>query len=254
MVETVPEDWVKEIMDRRKIVRSGHFVFTNGAHAPNYFNKDGAYPYTRDISALCRGIAEFFVEDGIEVVIGPEKGGIILSQWAAHHLMELTGREVLAIYAERQEESIVKSRDVPLTIVLELPGGEKKTVVLEPGDELLARRKQFKIGRGYDALVVAKRALIIEDVLTTGTSAREAGHAARRAGAEVVACGALCNRGNVSAETIAVDRCEALYRASMIMWTEEECAATELCSKRVPINTEVGKGTAFLARIRAEKA
>lgn len=82
------------------------------------------------MSVVCRAIAEFFVGEDIEAVVGPSLGGIILSQWTAYHLSELTGRDVLGIYTEKNEAK----------------------------DQILTR--------GYDALVHGKRVLVIEDMFS----------------------------------------------------------------------------------------
>ena len=84
------------------VIVDSHIVYTSGLHGTAYVNKDAVYPHTKEISDLCRAIAGQFVDDGVEVVIAPAVGGVILSQWTAHHLSELTGREVLGIYAERE--------------------------------------------------------------------------------------------------------------------------------------------------------
>jgi orotate phosphoribosyltransferase len=151
------------------IITDTHVVYTSGRHGSSYVNKDALYPHTSATSAVCATIAEQFAEAGVEVVAGPTVGGVIMAQWAAHHLSARTGREVLAIYAE--EETV---------------DGEKRRV--------------FR--RGYDALLAGRRTLIVEDILTTGGSARLVVEAARRQGGEVLGVAALCNRGGISAEDL----------------------------------------------------
>lgn len=216
-----------EILARTEAVLDGHFVLASKRHASKYVNKDAIYPDPRDISDLCAQIAGKFVNDDVEVVVGPEKGGIILSQWTAHHLTLLTGRRVLAVYAEKEKE-------MP-SISIDTPG---------VGRQLFYETGRFVLKRGYDKLVLGKLVLGVEDILTTGTSLRETIAAARRAGARIVGAGALCNRGKVIAQQVGVPRLEALVNVQFETWKANECP---LCQQGVTVNTNVGKGKEFLA-------
>lgn len=193
------------------VIVDSHIVYTSGKHGTAYVNKDAVYPHTMETSALCGAIAEQFVDDSVEVVIGPALGGIILSQWVAYHLTELTGREVLGVYAEKSQSD-----------------------------------GSFVIRRGYDKLVTGKKVLVVEDVLNTGGSAKEVVEAVRAIGGDVIGLGVLCNRGSVKPEDVAnVPTIVALVSVTMEAWDEADCP---LCKQRVPINTSVGKGAAFLAK------
>lgn len=80
------------------VVRDSHVVYTSGRHGSAYVNKDAVYPYTVRVSELCALMAGMAAEFAPEVVCGPALGGIILSQWTAHHL------GVLGVYAEKDAE------------------------------------------------------------------------------------------------------------------------------------------------------
>ncbi len=193
------------------LITGDHLVYTSGRHGSSYVNKDALYPHTAATSQVCARIAARFADAGVEVVAGPTVGGVIMAQWTAQHLSVLTGREVLAVYAEEE--------------------------VGEGG----ARRRLFR--RGYDALVAGRRVLVVEDILTTGGSARLVVAAAHEAGGSVVGVGALCNRGGVSAEMIGAPLLFSLSEVPLESFAPEECP---LCAAGVPINTRVGKGAAFL--------
>ena len=193
------------------LITGDHLVYTSGRHGSSYVNKDALYPHTAATSEVCARIAARFADAGVEVVAGPTVGGVIMAQWTAHHLSALAGREVLAVYAEEE--------------------------VTEDG----ARRRLFR--RGYDALVAGRRVLVVEDILTTGGSARLVIAAAHEAGGSVVGVGALCNRGGVSAEMIGAPLLFSLSEVPLESFAPEECP---LCAAGVPINTRVGKGEAFL--------
>jgi len=225
------EQEVLQILDRvSAVITESHVVYTSGKHGPAYVNKDAVYPHTADTSHLCRAIAERFADDKVEVVIAPAVGGIPLSQWTAHHLSEICGHEVLSVYAEKE------------TIAIPDPEGLGRKCFVETGG--------FVIKRGYDKLIAGKRVLVVEDVLTTGASARTVINATRAFGGHVVGLGVLCNRGGViTAHAVAdVPKFIALVNVNLAAYNEAECL---LCKWGIPINTAVGKGREFLARKRA---
>lgn len=196
------------------VITDSHIVYTSGKHGTAYVNKDAVYPHTKEISVLCRAIAAWFADYGVKVVIAPAIGGVILSQWVAHHLSEITGREVLSVYAEKAES----------------------------GDT-------FVIKRGYDKIVAGKNVLVVEDVLTTGGSAKKVIEATRALGGKIIGLGVLCNRGGITLEDVADPRkLFALVNVKLDAWDEADCP---LCAKNVPINMDVGKGREYMARKKA---
>ena len=201
-----------EILSRvGALITDSHIVYTSGKHGTTYINKDAVYPHTKETSDLCRALAEQFVNDNVEVVIAPAVGGIILSQWTAYHLSEITKREVLGVYAEKAKNG-----------------------------------SAFIIKRGYDKIVAKKNALVVEDVLTTGGSARKVIEAARALGSNIVGLGVLCNRGGVTLRDVAnPPKLFALINVKLEAWDETNCP---LCAQNIPINTEIGKGKEYLAR------
>ena len=193
------------------VITDSHIVYTLGKHGSAYINKDALYPHTKETSQLCRLFAEHFAQDNIDVVIAPALGGIILSQWTAYHLSQLTDREVLGLYAEKIEGT-----------------------------------KDFVIKCGYDKLLAGKKTLILEDVLTTGGSVKKVVELARSMGAAIDGVGVLCNRGNIRTEDIGdVAKLYSLTSISLDAWEPDECP---LCAQGVPINTSVGKGRDFLKK------
>ncbi|MCS6883409.1 MAG: phosphoribosyltransferase family protein [Oscillochloridaceae bacterium] len=192
------------------LITNDHLVYTSGRHGSSYVNKDALYPHTAATAAVCERIARRFTGAGVEVVAGPAIGGVILAQWTAYHLSALEGREVLAVYAE---------------------------------EETAAEGKRRVLRRGYDALTRGRRVLVVEDVLTTGGSARQVVEAVQAAGGEVIGVGALCNRGGVTADTVAVPELFALVDVPLESYGAEDCP---LCAAGVPINTQVGKGAAYV--------
>lgn len=205
---------ILEIFRRTGALLEGHFVLTSGRHSDRYVNKDGIYPHTREVARLAWEIAVHFIPKqlNIQTVVGPAMGGVILSQCVAGSLGQAQqGNDddfIAAVYAEKE------------------------------GDEFVFRR-------GYDEFVRSRRVLIVEDILTTGGSVKKVAEAVRKAGGEVIAVAALCNRGGLTAEALSVPELYTLLTLDFQSWEEAECL---LCQKGVPVDTKVGKGREFLAR------
>ena len=93
------EEQVLELLAKTEaIITDSHIVYTSGRHGTVYVNKDAVYPHTEVISKLCRAIAEHFSNRevfGIDVVVAPAVGGVILCQWTAHWLTELDRKSVV---------------------------------------------------------------------------------------------------------------------------------------------------------------
>ncbi len=195
-------------------ITNSHIIGTSGKHLDSYMNKDAIYPHTSKISQVCRAMAEPFAKDGIEAVVAPALGGIVLSQWVAHHLSEMTGKEVLAIYTEK-----TAGKDQILT-------------------------------RGYDKLVAGKKILIVEDILTTGGSVIKVVNTVKKVGAEVVAVSVMINRNPsvVTSEVVGAPL-TALASLTLPAYDEDECP---MCKQGMEINTSVGKGREYLEKKAAQ--
>jgi orotate phosphoribosyltransferase len=191
------------------VLTDDHFVYTSGKHGSVYVNKDGVYPHTKETSAICKMIAEKFKNKKIDVVAAPALGGIILSQWTAHWLSQLTHREVLGVYTEKDAE------------------------------------KNQIFTRGYDKLVKGKRVLVVEDLTTTGGSVRKVVDTVKAAGGKVVSVAVMVNRDpkNVNATVVGAPFW-ALGILKAEAFEEKNCP---LCKKEIPINTMVGHGKKYLA-------
>ncbi|MDO8561677.1 MAG: phosphoribosyltransferase family protein [bacterium] len=207
------DEKVLDILQKVGAFRSGHFVFTSGLHSKTYILKDAMYAHTKETSDVCREMAERFRDANVEAVIGPAIGAAILAQWVAFHLSDMMGKEVYAVYADKNGE-----------------GG-------------------FIIKRGYDEVIKGKNTLIVEDLTTTGGSIKKVVDAVRAVGANVVGAIAICNRGGVTKEAVGNPPIfTSLLDVEMEQWPEAEC---ELCQRGIPVNIDVGHGKEFLARKKA---
>lgn len=207
------------------VLVNDHFVYTSGKHGSAYVNKDAVYPYPERIASLCSLLATNFVEDCIDVVIGPAIGGVIMAQWTTYFLSMFSGNPI-ALYAEK--------------------GGETEfTPTLHKGQPFGLHGKQgFIIGRGYGELIKNKNVLVVEDVINTGGSTQSVIKTVRVYGGYVVGVGCLCNRGGVKAEDLDVAKLVSLVDVNLDAWDADECP---LCRDGIPINTTVGKGKDFVS-------
>lgn len=202
-----PEEVLEVFKESKAIITESHIVYTSGKHGSSYINKDAVYPDPSRVSQLCASLAEKFRDLPVDLVIAPVIGGVILSQWLAFHLSKLLKRPILAVYAEKEEQG-------------------------------------FAIKRGYADLVSGKKVLVVEDILNTGGSVRKVVEAVRAIGGEVLGVGALVNRGGVTSRELGeIPRLETLLKIDLEAWEEKDCP---LCARKVPINTEVGKGRDYL--------
>ena len=82
----------------------GHFLLTSGLHSPLYVEKFQVLQHPKYTEQLCIALAEKFLEDNIEVVVGPITGGILL----AHEVGKRLGTR--AIFTERENGKMTLRR------------------------------------------------------------------------------------------------------------------------------------------------
>jgi len=200
---------VVDILEKTKaVVSNSHFVYVSGKHAPEYVNKDFVYPYTAQISRIAEIIAEKYKDQPIDVVVGPSIGGIILSQWTAHHLSAMKGKEILSVFTEKQPD--------------------KNQIFM----------------RYYGQFVKGKNVLVVEDIVTTGGSVKKVINSVSKEGGKVLAACSIVNKDpkNINPDFIGVPY-DYLSIIGMDVWDEKDCP---LCKKGVPINLQLGYGNQFL--------
>ncbi|NLA06952.1 MAG: orotate phosphoribosyltransferase [Firmicutes bacterium] len=83
---------------------SGHFVLTSGRHSDHYMQCAQVLKYPTQTQILASHLADEFRDDGIEIVIGPAIGGIIVSYEVGRQL------QVPAVFAERENGKMTLRR------------------------------------------------------------------------------------------------------------------------------------------------
>jgi len=190
------------------IITDSHIVLTSGRHTSAYINPDNLLPNTNAVSQIAKIFADSFSQKNIDVVVGPAVGGIIISTWVAHHLSKIKKKSILGIFTEKDAD---------------------KNQIFE---------------RGFDKLVKGKQVLVVEDITTTGGSAKKAADSVKKAGGNVVMVSVMVNRDpeKVNAKVIGYPY-KPLATFNIESYDEKVCP---LCQKNIPINTEVGHGKEYL--------
>lgn len=203
------DELLQILKDVGAIYTDDHFVYTSGKHGSVYVNKDALYPHTKYSSRIGQMFAEKYKDADIDVVAAPALGGIVLSQWTAYFLSQLTGKDVLGVYTEKTPD------------------------------------KNQIFTRGYDKLVTGKKVLVIEDLANTGGSVKKVVESVRQVGGEVVGVCVMVNRNpeGVTTETIGAPF-DALAVFKAEAWEAADCP---LCKESVPVNTKVGHGAKYIA-------
>lgn len=202
-------DVIELLRKANAIITDSHIVYTSGKHGSVYINKDALYPHTDLSSEVGRMMAEKYKDLDVEVVVGPALGGIILSQWTAHHLSALKGKEILGIYAEKDAE------------------------------------KNLIFTRGYDKLIKEKNVLVVEDITNTGGSAKKVVDSVKAAGGNVLAACVMVNRNPKIDDEFIGAPFDSLALLEAEAFEAEDCP---LCKENISINTEVGHGKEFLKK------
>ena len=97
----------------------GHFRLTSGRHSNQYMQCARVLQYPKYAARLGAELAQRYQDAGVQVVIGPAMGGIVLAQEVARAL----GGQVRSLFAERENGAMSLRRG------FSLESGEKVLVV-----------------------------------------------------------------------------------------------------------------------------
>jgi orotate phosphoribosyltransferase len=159
---TGTEDLLK-IFETAGAIRHGHFELSSGLHSGTYVQCALVLQYPRFAEKLGKALAALFTDAGIEAVVSPALGGLIVGQEVARALPEAAGKHGVA------------------------GGGVPALFVERDGSGTMVMRRGFELRPD-------QRVLVVEDVWTTGGSTQEAIHVVQEAGGCVVAAAALIDR------------------------------------------------------------
>jgi orotate phosphoribosyltransferase len=202
---------VEQLFAESGAYRTGHFKLKSGRHGDRYLEKFQVLQWPERVAEICALLAEraraSAGERTIDVVIGPTTGGVIL----AHEVARQLGTR--SIFAELVTTADGSTREL---------------------------RRGFRIQPG-------ERVVLVDDVVTTGTSLLEMLPLIERTGGEIVATVVIVDRSGelhdvVSPATGLRYRAEALW--SLTLPTYEPGPQTcPGCAAGLPLEAPGSSGT-----------
>lgn len=93
-----------EVFKKTGVLLEGHFLLTSGRHSDKYLQCAKIFQFPEYGKELSRELARNFVDEDVDIVIGPAIGGIILSYEVARYL------GAKALFAERENGSMTLRR------------------------------------------------------------------------------------------------------------------------------------------------
>lgn len=201
-------DNVREILKGCGAILEGHFVLSSMEHSDKYIEKANLYKNSFIFDDLCWKIAyKIWPDFNIDVVAGMAPIGSVLAQRVAYHLEALYHNRVVPIFAEKDNTG------------------------------------KYIFSRGFNKDLRGKNVLVVDDILTTGHSVRQIIDTIINSGGNVLCVAVLCNRGDVQSDDLYCLPIISLVKVEMENWPQDKCP---LCSKKVPVNRDIGRGREFL--------
>lgn len=185
----------EKIFEQAGAILRGHFLLASGRHSPVYWEKFQVLQFPKYTEELCGMIASHFRQQNIQLVAGPTTGGVILAFETARQL------GVRGIFAEK-----------PVLSKAEGEGGQGRIF-----------RRGFNINP-------RERVLIVDDILTTGSSVREVIAAVAKQEGLVVGIGVLVDRSEQP-----VDFGVPLFSCLRSLTTTYVPEGCPLCAERLPL-------------------
>ena len=148
MMTAVTGDAVLDRFRQLGALLEGHFRLTSGLHSSGYLQCALVLQHPRDAEACGEAIARRVGSLGVQVVLSPALGGIVIGQEVARVL------GVRAIFAERQDGGLTLRRGFSLS------PGEKVLVVEDVVTTGGSTKETIDVARAARADVVAAAAII----------------------------------------------------------------------------------------------
>ena len=183
----------------------GHFVYKSGLHGPQYIDIDPIFADPPLLGQFARALAEQF-DFEFEVVVGPAIGGAILATVISQLLATL---KPAGLWADKTDSG-------------------------------------FAIERlGFARALRGKQVLVVEDLLTTGSSVAAVCRQVEQCGGYLMGVSAIWNRGGVTAEQLGVSELRSLCEIVLPAFPPDACP---LCRQRQPIIENIAHGARWKAQ------
>jgi len=187
-----------------------HFVLKSGKHSEIYYNPDDLLTNPYVVDAVTSDMAVPFMGGHRDLIcVGPDFGGNYLAWDMARHLSGLAANDVKWIATIKQPDD---------------------SFIINPD-------------RGFERLLVGADVLIVEDLLTTGSSVVQLIESLKNYGDfNLVGVTVAVNRGGVTAEQLGVPK---LHAAAEITVEADEPDVCRWCAMERPIVTDIGRGDIY---------
>lgn len=181
------------------VIRSGHFKLSSGLHTDTYIDKDALTARPMILWELCHELMMHFSTDQIDVVVGPESGGAKVAFALGWSMDErYADKTIETAYAEKSDE-----------------GG-------------------YIFKRGHAKRLRGKRALIVDDVLTTGETLRKVIEAVEENGGIPHSILVIWDRSEAGGSDLGF-HVTSFRKETFPLWDASVCP---LCKRGDPINDE----------------
>lgn len=141
----------EEVLDIFKVsgaLLEGHFLLTSGRHSRQYMQCAKVLQYPHHAARLGEALAESFQDQGIDLVIGPAMGGILV----AHEVGKALGTK--ALFTERENGEMKLRRG------FELQSGQRVLVVEDVITTGGSVREVLEVVKSYGAQAVGVGVLV----------------------------------------------------------------------------------------------
>lgn len=170
----ISEDFLISKLKEKGVIYNGHFLLSSGKHSDIYINKDAIYSIPKLFSFIINEFSDILNnfedddEDDIEydIITGPAIAGAVLAAPIANKLNKIF------VYPEK-------------AIDAQFVGFPNSKIV---------KTNIMKFRRGYNKIIKNKKVVVIEDVITTGSSVQRTIDAIELCGGKCVAILAIWNR------------------------------------------------------------
>ncbi len=202
------------LLDEAGVIRQGHFIGQMGGHLSTYLDKDQASAKPRVLRQLASGLA-FFIKYRLGnlsdvVVVGAPMGALGLAIMVAEEL------DCEYCFLDKPEFDHPRKVQAKRALTRKMLNG--------------------------------RRIVLVEDILTTGDTAKDGVIEITTEGGTVLTVACLANRGQVTSEAIGAPMIIALVDKTLPNFSEGECRAHGMCAAGVPINLSPGHGSDLRAK------
>lgn len=151
---TLTSEEVMGILKETGALKEGHFRLTSGLHSRHYVQCSQLLKFPRTAEKVCAALAEKFVDQKPDVVVGPAIGGILVAYEVARAL------DVPALFAERENGVMTLRRGF----------------VVEPGQKVLVTEDVFTTGGSAQEVIELLQAMGAEVISACSIIDRTAGN------------------------------------------------------------------------------